>query len=233
MIRKSGALGLVVLALLWCTPPARAVILGQLDDFQGVDLMGWTNGSSSVEPIMGGGPGGALDDYIRVTADGAGAGGRLVAQNFDQWTTQGLNNYIAQGVTAIEFDLNNQSAVTLFIRIAFKSDPSMGAPGYLSAPIVLPSGSGWQHFSISITAGNMTAIGGPDAYTTFFTSGIGEMRIINSASGTDLNGDFVVAQLGIDNVLAVPEPTVTALAVGGLFLLSVGVVRRKIGRRRN
>ena len=72
--------------------------------------------------------------------------------------------------------------------------------------MLLPIGSGWRHFSVSLTAANLIAIGGPDPYNTFFSSGVGDVRIINEVGATNLNGDFIVGQVGIDNIHAVPEP---------------------------
>lgn len=214
---------------------AGAITLGQVDDFQSGDRMNWLNGASAVELIGSGGPSGAGDAYIQVTATGSGGpGSRLVAQNYNNpftippITSQWTGDYLAAGVTAIEFDLINQGPVTLSIRIAFKTDISQGSSGYLSLPVILAPGSGWQHFSISLAAANLIAIGGPPTYATFFQNGFQEMRIINEAGATNLNGDPVASQLGIDNIRAVPEPTVLALATGGLLLLGVCLFR---GRR--
>ena len=218
---KSSSLALFACALLLFTRSAGAIVFGQVDDFQSGTTMNWTNGAGAVGLINSGGPAGINDAYIQVTANGGGMGGRLVAQNFNQWT----GDYIATGVNAIEFDLINQSSVTLSIRIAFKTDSTQSSSGYLSLPAILAVGSGWQHFSISLTAANLTAIGGPAAYNTFFQNGFGEMRIINEAGSTNLNGDPVVGQLGIDNIRAVPEPTVTAFAAGGLLWLGARFLR--------
>lgn len=215
---KNFALPIAFVVLLLCfVRPAGAITLGQVDDFQSADPLdrsNWVNGASMVQRINGGGPLGAGDNYIQVTANGGGQGGRLVAQNYNnpfdvppiisQWT----GDYIAAGVTAIELDLINQGSSTLSIRIAFKTDISQGAPGYLSNKVTLTAGSGWQHFSIPITAANLTAIGGPAAYNTFFQNGFEELRIINEAGATNLNGDPVVGTLGIDNVTAAPVPPV-------------------------
>ncbi|MEP6821989.1 MAG: PEP-CTERM sorting domain-containing protein [Chthoniobacterales bacterium] len=236
---KKFALLIAFPVLLFCfARPAGAITLGQVDDFQSADPLdrfNWVNGASMVQRINGGGPLGAGDNYLQVTANGAGQGGRLVAQNYNnpfdvppivsQWT----GNYLAAGVNRIEFDLNNMSSVTLSIRLAFKTDLSQGSSGYLSARVILAPGSGWQHFSISIAPGSLTAIGGPAAYNTFFANGFEELRIINEAGSTNLNGDPVVGVLGIDNIRAVPEPATIALAVGGVLLLGA---RLRRGKRR-
>jgi len=213
-----------ILALLFFARSASAVVVGQIDTFQDGSLLNWMNGGFA-PPITNfntGGPGGAGDGYIQMTANGGGPGGRLTMFNVDQWG----GNFIAPGVTTLEIDLNNQSAVSLSIRFAFKSALSQSSPGYLSAAMLLPANSGWQHFSISITAANLVAIGDPTAYATFFT-GVAEMRIIHSVGTGNLNGDPVTGALGIDNLRAVPEPTVTALAAGALALFAAGVVRRR------
>ena len=213
----------LILTLLLFARPASAVVPGQLDTFQDGTTNDWTNGGLAppVTNIATGGPGGAGDRYIRLTADGSGAGGRLTTFNFLQWA----GDYIAAGITTLEVDLLNQSAVTLSIRFAFRFELVQNAPGYLTAPMVLLPGSGWQHFSVSITAANVIPVGGPAAYSTFF-SNITELRIINEAGTGNLNGDPVIGQLGIDNVHAVPEPAITALAATGLLALAVRVKRR-------
>ena len=219
-----------LLTLLLSLHPADAVVFGQLDDFQDGTTNNWTNGGLAT-PVMNvstGGPGGVGDSYALVTATGGGPGGRLTTFNFQQWA----GNFIAAGITTLQIDLLNQSAVPLSIRFAFEVDTFNGAPGYLTAPMLLAVGSGWQHFSISIAAPDLIAVDNPDAYSSFFTN-IGEVRIINEAGTSNLNGDPVVGMLGFDNVHAVPEPTTTALAIGGVLLLGANLLRkqRRAGRQ--
>ena len=165
-----------------------------------------------------------------------GPANRLVGINSSQWVNESsapMSNYIAQGVTAIELDLNNQSAVSLSIRLAFKSDTGPAAVGYLSAPILLAPGSGWQRFTISITASDLTAVTSagsppPAAYATFFSNPFAEMRIIHEVGTANLFGDPVTAQLGVDNIRAVPEPATAALVLGGLAVCgAIGYRRRR------
>jgi hypothetical protein len=213
---------LLVLSLVLFVHPASALVFGQLDDFEDGTTMNWANGvPGALVNINTGGPAGLDDNFLQLTSDGVGAGGRLTTFNLQQW----LGNYVGQGVTTIEIDLRNQGATSLSIRLAFKSQNTSNAPGYLSGPILLPVGSGWQHFSISITAANMTAIGGPAPYNTFFTSGVADARIINEVGATNLNGDFIVGQLGIDNIHAVPEPVTTALMTSSLLVLAAALRR--------
>lgn len=186
--------------------------------------MGWETGQFAppVTNISTGGPAGAGDRYIRLTADGIGAGGRLVGYNFTTWT----GNYIAAGVNAISISLNNFSAVNLSIRFAFQSEIVQGGPGYLSQAMLLPANSGWINFTISLAPGSLTALNAPTPHNTFFQN-VAWTRIIHAAGTNSLNGDPVTGQLGIDNIHAIPEPTTTALAAGGLLALAARLVRRK------
>jgi hypothetical protein len=219
------ALALVVLSFLFCAGNTRAITLGQVDTFEDGTTLGWANGvPGALVNVPTGGPAGANDNYMQLTADAVGSGGRLTTFNLQQW----LGNYVAQGVNRLEIDLINQGNVSLSIRFAFKSQNQPNVPGYLSGPMLLPVGSGWQHFSISITAANLIAIGGPAAYNTFFSTGLGDVRIINEVGTANLNGDFVVGQVGIDNIRAVPEPTSVVLALGAFVALAGKRWRRAI-----
>ena len=222
MVRGKFGGAVILLALLLFAPPASAIVFGQLDTFQDGTTNGWTNGPFAVPVtnINGGGPGGPGDRYIQVTADGSGAGGRLTTFNFTTWT----GDFISAGITTLEIDLLNESAVPLSIRFAFKVELVQNAPGYLTAPMLLPVGSGWQHFSISITAANVIPVNSPSPYNTFF-SNIMETRIIHSVGANDVNGDPVVGQLGIDNIHAIPETSITALAATGLLVLAAQSAR--------
>ena len=216
MEKRFPSLALFVLAMTFVAHPASAIVIGQVDDFENGTLMNWAGAPGALINIITGGPAGVNDNFMQLTADGSGQGGRLTTFNLNQW----LGNYIAQGVTTLEIDLRNQGNVALSIRFAFKTENVQTTPGYLTAPMILPVGGGWQHFSISITAANLIAVGGPAPYTTFFAGGFEDFRIIHEVGTSNLNGDFVVGQLGIDNIRAVPEPTVTALVFGSLLVFA-------------
>jgi hypothetical protein len=207
-----------ILLLLCFAAGAHAVTNGQVDTFQDGTTMGWSNGlPANLVNIDTGGPAGAGDRFLTLSADGTqGHGGRLTTFNLQQW----LGNYIAQGITGIGIDLRNQGTTTLSIRLAFKSQNAMSVPGYLSAAVNLQPGSGWQHFTFSIAPANMIAVGGPSPYNTFFSTGIGDVRFINEVGTTSLNGDPIAGQVGIDNIRAVPEPSSVALWTATLIFVA-------------
>lgn len=216
----------LLFALLLVVRSTDAVSNGQTDNFQDGSTMGWQNGevigAIPVTNIANGGPGGTGDAYIRLSADGSGAGGKLTAFNRDQW----LGDYIAAGVTAIEVDLRNEGAVSLTIRLAFKNGPGggAGAPGYMTQAIILAVGSGWQHVTISLIPANLIAVNNPPAFSSFF---IGEVRFIHSVGTSSLSGTTVVGQLGIDNIHAVPEPAVTSLLAGTFLAIAARFALRR------
>ena len=208
---------IITLGLLLFAGTARAIGVGQVDDFEDGTLQNWGNGGGfGVPPVLNiitGGPAGANDNFMQVTADGSGAGRFLTVFNRSQW----LGDYIVTGVTAIEMDLRNLGSVNLTIRMAFKSSAGPGVPGYLSAPFPLPVGSGWQHAVFLINPGTMIPIGGPVDFNSFFSNGVNEVRIVNEVGASNLSGDVVIGQLGVDNVHAIPEPSAALLTIAGLL----------------
>jgi len=225
---QSIAVIIIAFALLLSAASAQAFAIGQVDDFQDGTLQFWNNGGAGAPPLLNidtGGPAGAGDRFLQLTADGSGAGNRLTVFNRDQW----LGDYIAAGLTAIELDLRNQGSGTLHIRLAFKQTASFNAPGYLTAgAFTLAPGSGWQHVVFLINLGSMLARGGPGAFNVFFAGGFEEFRIINENGTNNLNGDVVIGQLGVDNIHAIPEPGGALLTIAGMFALVA--VRRLMKR---
>lgn len=202
-----------------------AITVGQIDNFQDGTFQNWSNGGApGVPPVLNisnGGPAGVGDNFIQINSvGGTGPGKFLTVYNRDQWT----GDYIAAGITAIEVDLQNQGNVDLNIRLAFK--PTVfGQTGYLSTSIFLPAGSDWTHAIFLINPASLIAVGVPSTFSTFFTD-IQELRIVNEAGTANLSGDVVTAQLGIDNIRAVPEPGAPWL-IGTGSLALVGMFRRR------
>ena len=223
--------------LLSLLPPgaARAISVGQIDDFEDGTLQDWRMGTTTVTAehmtnITDGGPAGAGDNFLQVTSHethGTTPGGnRLTFFNRLQWT----GDYTAAGITAIAMDLKNiSSSEILNMRIAINGGfgPSFNFTGGVfttSASISLISGSDWTRAVFSLLPGDLIPIsGGTGGNTTgndvqATLANVLELRLLNSAT-PDWSGLPIAATLGVDNLLAVPLPPALALFGSGLAVL--------------
>lgn len=223
---------LLLIAALLPVTPAAAVSLGQTDDFEDGTTQGWQInllgfGSPPAEAlpknILSGGPAGVDDNYLQLTSvGGAGAGSRLTVLNFGaQWA----GDYIAAGVGAISMDVYNLGNSDLLLRLLV-SDPTIGPPqnvAFSTLPVLVPAGSGWMNVIFPLTPADLTA--GLGSVLTALT-GATELRIFHNPD-PGFPGPAVVAQLGVDNITAVPLPP-TALLLLGSGLLTLAVGRQKV-----
>ena len=207
---------------------AQAVTVGEIDTFS-AGIEGWFAGGGplgqvpSVPPavVSGGGPGGAGDNYMRITANGsADAGGRLVAMNGAQWA----GNYGATGISSIAMDLRNLGASDLSVRLYFE-DPIPGPPlneAVTTASVLLPAGGAWTHAVFSISPSSLTVLQGS---ATTLLSNTTIMRIFSGAAA-DFPPERIAGSLGVDNIQAIPEPETYALMAAGLAFVSWRTARR-------
>jgi hypothetical protein len=191
-------------------------VAAQLNDFESGTTQGWTNGGGAADPsnVTTGGPGGADDNFLRITArGGSGAGSRLASFNrAAQWT----GNYVSAGVTSVEMDLKNLGTTPLVIRIGLQE--SAGTRFASTTPFNLPADGLWHHAAFPINATSLTRTGSTPIATAL--TRINELRIIHSASA-DFMGDPIASSVGVDNIRAVPEPAAAGLlAVAGCGLMA-------------
>lgn len=203
------------LALGTMTSAAHAtIVLGQIDDFEDGSLMNWGGGANPVN-ITTGGPAGAGDNYIQITADRpSGPASRLAMFNDTQWS----GDYITAGVTSIEMDVLNTSGQDVHMRLLSLFG---GGGDYTSlTPAIVPDDGQWHHIVLSLLPGDLVSVGGFDYNSTF--SGLPRLMLrhdADPASGAG-QGDAIIGVVGFDNITATPEPaTLGLLALGGLLFV--------------
>jgi hypothetical protein len=202
------------------------VTLGQVDDFQDGTVHGWRVGGvqhpAPPSNLATGGPGGAGDAFLRLTAlGGAGPGSRLSAFNTAQWA----GDYGAAGVGVITMDVQNFGPEELSLRLALL-DPMGGAPTNfaITAAVVVPAGSGWMSAAFAIDAASLIVLQGTAGGALGNAT---ELRLFHNPNADypspPMGPPSVNAVVGVDNIRAVPGVGAAWVVVGG------GVL---VGRRR-
>lgn len=204
--------GRLVLVLTWLcglfAGPAAAVSLGTTDTFEHGSTEGWSTGDPSPNPPV------AVDGYLLLSSTGiSGPGGKLVAWPGDDFD----GNYLAAGVSALAMDLNNLGPTTLSLRLYL--DGPLGSTAVSKSAIVLPVGSGWTSVVFPMLP---AAFDGP---ATLVLGGVSQLRLYHGVAAS-YPGGAIVAQLGVDNVVAVPEPGMAWMLAGGLAALAL--LRRRM-----
>lgn len=209
MRRLLAALGLWVAA-----GPAGAVVDGELDDF-GASVEQWQRGALAL-----GGPAHPADPFLLLTS-GAGSNPRLVTYNQSQWS----GDYVAAGVDQIALWLNNLGATSLSVRLAFGDNFAPGPTGtsgnwYATTQVAaLPAGSGWTPVVFDIGPADLQLVVGTQSYATVMSSVV-SLRILH-ATAPSARGTPVTATLGVDRIVAVPEPGATAAGAAALCALAL------------
>lgn len=210
-------LGVWLAVAVWLpAAPVAGITLGQVDDFQDATLQGWSGGSSPTNQPSGG-PDGTGDRYLELTA----AGFNLGAFNTAQWS----GDYLAEGVGRVRFDLDNFGPESVSLRVVIFTPGcefgSMACTAWSSTDAtVLASGSGWVTAEFSLAEADMTRVLGTASFADTLQN-VERILLRHDDGAPDPPGvsAFVTATLGVDNVTALPEPSVAAgLAAGALLL---------------
>lgn len=219
-----------------CALPATMlaqVQVGQRDTFEDGTTMGWSAGPEHPAPplnIATGGPAGAGDNFLFLTAIGGnGPGSRLSAINMAQWT----GDYTAAGVGSISMDLFNFGPTDLYLRLLI-ADPVAGPPTNVaisSDAFFLAAGTDWTHAVFSFSPGALTPMLGT---VDGALSDVRELRIFHNPDpffgGPPGSSPPVLVNLGIDNITATPEPGTLLLCATGLVALAAVTRRRRRSR---
>ena len=193
-------------------------IVGQIDTFSAASTLGWSMGLPPAPLVIStGGPAGGGDGYLQITADGVDIDGRLTVFNRSQWA----GDFLSAGVTAVEMDLRNFGDSPLSIRIGLKQSATIGSPGFASTVgFSLPVDGLWHHATFLLDAADLTRLNSTTLLLDTLLSNVAEFRILNSGAPS-LTGGFIVGQLGVDNIVAVPEPSALLLLTAGLVALGM------------
>jgi hypothetical protein len=178
--------------------------------------------------VPSGGPAGDDDNYLLLTSLGSGgSGNRLSVINFmNQW----VGDYVESGIGGIRMHVNNLGTTELALRLMF-ADPTVGPPeniAFSTDPIQIPAGSGWTPIEFPVRSSDLTAGIGSVLEALRHTT---ELRLYHSTAPNFPNPVFpvesITAQLGVDNIQAVPDASPTALLLaGGMLTLVFAQCRR-------
>ena len=233
---KTNPFVIAGLAIAVSTTTALAIDPTTFDDFQDGTVMGWgPDFAMNTFVDADAGPAGAGDFALRVSSDGnpfdGRVGSRSVAYNQDQW----LGDWTGTGITSIEFDARNPSAIDVELWIGIAGPGGVGSAGSGNTWVSLNSaaltaGQDWTHFSIPVLASDFeeaTNHSFGDIVSTL--QGVTQIRLLNNIEGridpntpNNFIGDEVEVDWYVDNIaaIAVPEPaSLGLLGVAGLTLV--------------
>ncbi len=216
---KSIILTIIAGFLIGPSAAAASIVAGQVDDYEDGTVQNWA-GAFGAPPInvASGGPAGVNDNYLHVTSiGGAGPGSKLATFNPVQWA----GDYIAAGVTAIQVDMRNFSVSEADLEMRLMLPFSAGGDFTSTLSQTVPADGAWHTLTFGLSAADLTDVGGVGSDLNLTLQGV--VRVLfrhqpGVPTGTG-GGTAIVAQLGIDNVLAIPEPaTALLIGLGGLML---------------
>ena len=201
MIRSLYALAAMFLLVLL---PAQVfgIVQGHVDDFEDGTIDGWSDRHvDNTVNIPDGGPRGVGDHYLQLTS-GTGGSDRMAMINTASW----LNDFVAADVTGLTMDLKNFGTSSLPIRIAIReSSGGPSTPGYVTTQAYMLPADGQWHLGIPflLDASSLTPINMPMPLSTDLAN-VADFRILSSVVPSTL-GDPIDAQIGLDNITAIPS----------------------------
>lgn len=197
------------------------IMLNQIDTFES-GIASWQN-PSGLATVQLGGPAGPSDHFMRIATNGgnSGPGSLLIAFNQSQW----IGDYTAQNVGAIEMDLKNinfpNSGAGMSVRIVFRSGTGGSSePAYVSNAFNVLSDGIWHHAVYFLNEANFTPVNSPPSFASMLAGGNADFRILHNPVANSIGASTVpiAAQLGVDNIHALPVPEPGSLAFCGIAL---------------
>lgn len=207
---------------------AHAALVGQIDTFD-TGTANWDSSYTSVTTVSADGPGGVDDTYMELSVSEF----HLGAANRSQWS----GNYLAEGITSIEMDLNylagpDPANVRLMI---------WGDGGVWGSSSITPVSTGWSHYSFSLAPEDLVLVsldidrrsqGTASGVLNDTLSTVNTLLFRNDSEIPTIPGSHpphITATIGVDNIEAIPEPGTLALLLfsGGGIYLARGRRRKK------
>ena len=175
--------------------------MNQVDSFQG-SADNWNNGIV----VSDGGPTGDGDNFLELSSGPMGLKPRLITLNQMQWT----GDFAAAGVGSLTMELKNFGTTALPRRVTIRDVAgNSSVPGYSTTnPFMLPADGQWHLAEFNLTAADMTAVnpsGGTIDPFSYVLMNVAEFRILSSTVPAVV-GDMITAQVGIDDITALPPP---------------------------
>lgn len=197
-----------------------------LSDFTTSDE-GWGIGKWSTETSPNGLS--ETNPYLRLTPNGqAPYRGVVLFNTSSPW----IGNYTSKGVTAIRFDVRNQSnfGESIYLRAAIGNTRNpMGGTWFASSfsEVIAPS-DGWQQVEIALTEGSMLksnsamdgGSSGPDTFEQVFED-VYALRIISQRSRFSSIAEDHTGDVYIDNIRIIPEPQTIGMLILSSLLISL------------
>jgi hypothetical protein len=229
MFPMSGRLGRypALIAVIWLlSMPAGAIVLGQFDNFYSGTTQGWIGGSSPTNQPNGG-PEGVGDRFLQLTTGGGAS--NLGVFNELQWA----GDYAGAGVAKVIMDLKNFGPDPVSLRVMIASPGCSGQPLTCTAwtstiATVLPPNGLWSKVQFSLAEPDLTRVLGSDSYVSSIAN-VQKLLLRHDDGAPSPPGTTILvnAVLGMDNVIALPEPRFSAGVLAGAALLGLLLPRGK------
>ncbi len=185
-----------------------AATLYRTSDFQNGSIDNWSGGADPTV-IPQGGPLGAGDGFMQVTATGGlGPGSNAATNNISApW----IGNFDATGVHWVLVDMMSPiSSQPLEIRVVLHGSPESGTRYTSASTMPVPNDGIWRHYEFPVGEGDLVSVSGSDTYAMLF-SNVEKIMLRHNPGTPTSGGTPVQAVWALDNIRLVPDVGCTEL----------------------
>ena len=193
-----------------------ALVLGPISDFQDGTTQGWgvpvgTDNTANV----GGGQLGPGDRFIRLQNEGP--VGRFAMRNAS------LSGGISSDVTAIVLDMirpsNGAGGESAEIRLVlYEETNGNGTRWSTTTAAIVPPDNTWNTYTFPIREADLTRQAGSTSTYADLLANFDRLVLRHDPGGVSIGGSALPGFLGVDNIVAVPEPS-AVLLLGAIITL--------------